>query len=502
MSGHQPIRISGHQAGVYATMIWVVRILLIMPVIWVLFIEIEVKSYVIAIAAIPWLLFETWRLIAWCRTLWLIDHGNGFTIKTLFRSDKYDDDDVLMTSLSFRYIQPHITSETLQHRTYRLWLRQRKITMNSLFRQSAPNDPLAQFITRIEERQRQKAKSTLDSGGEITGANLWSLTETVLTIKEHTLSEQIYPLSELVEAKCTVDRIAVWSRYDTTPVLSVPTSSPNALLLLQILSEKLVRQTPPSLEERLSDDSLGRQIFLSRRGQKFGVHLVIIALIVGFCFLRRANPDVIMVMVIGFLVFYVIFDLLPAIARSLSPGFDIYENGIVRRGLFGKTTIFFNKILGYTYTKNVLYLNSELSTSKIVLRIYWQDETGKNRRSPWRCRGRNLSHEFAEYDFFAGELSEIIVQRMWAELHVSGRVRWHDAIQIAANGVYFTATKGKAKKRGMVFVPFEQLRYRIEGTGTVFETNEMRAFVSRNELNYLPGLRFIHEVATAHSALS
>jgi len=229
--------------------------------------------------------------------------------------------------------------------------------------------------------------------------------------------------------------------------------------------------------------------------------LVIIALIAWFCFLRRADPDV--VVVIGlFSLFYVIIGLLPAIARLLSPGFDIYENGIMRRGLFGKTTIFFEEMLGYIHTKDILYYNFVLCISKVKFQVYWQDKTGKTQYTTWRCRGRNLSHEFAEYDFIADELSEIIVQRMWAELHVSGRVYWNDAVQVNPNGVYLTSSKGRAKKLGTVFIPFGQLRYRIDEIGAVFETDEMRVFVSKNELNYLPGIRFFHEVATAHSALS
>jgi len=327
MTQRKPVRISGHKAGVYVAMIWVVRVHLPLLFILPMFIPDangqHVPLCVYPFLAAPWLSFEAWRFGVWSRTLWLIDNDNGFTIQNRFRSDEYDDDDVLMTSLSFRFVQPQIESETYHRRTYHLWLRQRKITMVSLVRQSDAHDPLLPFITRIEAKQLHKAQAELESGGEIAGADRWTLTETALTVNDRTAGERVYPISELFAAKCCVDHVAVWSREDVMPVLNVPISSPNAPLLQVLLSEKFSSQTPLEPKEYFSDNSLGRRIFASRRGQKLGIHLAIIALVVWFGFVRRANPDV--VMVLGFFsVFYAIIGLLPAVARLLSPRFEIY----------------------------------------------------------------------------------------------------------------------------------------------------------------------------------
>ena len=499
MTQQKPIRISGQLASIYVAMIWGVRIMLILPIILPLFIEPEngqkIEPQVIVLVAVPWLLFETWRWIAWCRTLWLIDKSTGFIIKSCFRSNEYDDDDVLMTSLSFRFVQPQIASETYHRRTYHLWLRQRKITMRSLIKQTDTHDPLVPFITRIEEKRLQKAKAELELGGEIAGTDRWSLTETTLTVKDRAMGEQAYSISELVAVKLCVDYVAVWNREAVLPILKAPVSSPNAPLLLVLLAEKLVSQESPVSWGNI-DGSLGHEIFTSRRGQKIGIHLAVIALIAWFCFVRRAEPDV--VAVIGvFSIFYVIIGLLPAVARLVSPRFEIYENGVMRRGMFGNTTIFFDRMIGYTFTKDVMYYNHILCMSDVVIRIQWQDEADKIRSTTWRCRGRNLSHEFAEYDFFAEDLTEVFVRKMWDELHTANITYWNDAVQIARDGVHLTSSKGKAKKLGTVFVPFDQLHYTIDENGATFSTEKIRIFVPKNALNYLPGIQFMFEVAAA-----
>ena len=457
-------------------------------------------QHIIPFVAVPWLAFEIWRF-GWYPTLWLIDCGNRWIIQSRFRSNEYDDDDVLMTSFSFRFVQPQIESETYHRRTYHLWLRQRKITMVSLVRQSAAHDPLLPFITRIEAIQLQKAQAELESGGEIAGADRWSLTDTTLTVKDRATGERVYPISELVSAKCCVDHVAVWSHEDVMPVLNVPISSPNAPLLLVLLDDNLARQTLPEQKEYFSENSLGRRIFTSRRGQKIGIHLVIIALIVWFGFVRRANPD--FIMVLGFFsIFYAIIGLLPAMARLLSPRFEIYENGVVRLGWLGKTTIPFEKmLLGYAFAKNVMYNYHVLCMLKVELLIQWQDEVGRIRHTTWQCRGRNLSHEFAEYDFFSEELTEVVVRKMRDELHASGRVHWNDAIQIAADGLHLTAPQDKAKKLGTVVVPFDQLRSKLDENGVTFGADEIWIFVPKDALNFFPGIRFIHEVAARSKGL-
>ncbi|WP_437201440.1 hypothetical protein [Planctomicrobium sp. SH664] len=107
-------------------------------------------------------------------------------------------------------------------------------------------DPLQNFMRRLVVRLSGSARQWVQSGGTFSGEG-WSLTLSGLSVR-HGERERTYALGTLSSAEWIGHEFCVWST-DEEPILRLPPSSENVIVLSSILPEFLPRTTPRMIEQ-------------------------------------------------------------------------------------------------------------------------------------------------------------------------------------------------------------------------------------------------------------
>jgi hypothetical protein len=277
------------------------------------------------------------------RRVYLIDEGNGFTVRSRRGEEEYRDEDVWALGTECRQVFVNGLAASIR-RQGRLLVGKEPhdaVEMDYTYPLNFP-DPLAVLFDRLQAQLLGWFREELAAGRQVTGDG-WSLDDKGLSVEQDHL-ERDYRHADLA-AVSVVDRdVNIWERGVPEATIKMPLKSINAWALLVLLSERL----PQSSDAREEvGDGLGRVIFQrdkswSISGQVLGYLIGVLLTLGGFgCILAGLLRR----------------DLTPALV-----GFGIIVGGaaIVAAAFFNRVNIFRAHTLGVarftvTGTKEMRY---------------------------------------------------------------------------------------------------------------------------------------------------
>lgn len=416
----------------------------------------------LGIAVLLWLLFEWWHFYRWSGSLWLIDREPGFTVKSLFGSIDYEDEDVDASSLSFKTLQPLVYAAPSEQRRYILWVGSRKMVMESFLRGDKP-DELGPVIERLEEKLYERAKATIADGGKLEGDH-WDLDAT--TFRWHgPLGTLEYPVDSIVAAANIQGNLLLWEEGENRPLFTLPHGSRNFVLLYRLIAERLAEREaaktgkPEPPAEAPEEERLGRFLYESHHHKTLFYIVGGIALALCACapFFAPKEPLPFIALILFFSSMY----LVPSGLLKLLPRAALYENGFQRIGMRGRQTCFYSDVTSYTLDQMVQYYNGIYAITSRSLKINLRGAPGKDGK-PGKVsvtfRRIDRSADDREIGLLSESLLATTYQKMELEFQTKGTVRWNDEIRITNDGLEITPKTLFGKPQSSFFVPFTDLR--------------------------------------------
>lgn len=236
---------------------------------------------VLGICGGSWILLELYWWGTWMRSQWIKDNGDGFTVSSLFSSHDYLDSDVTATSFTSRDIihgagiiggDAYVTKIE-----YYIWLADgRKITAHWIVLPDKEN-PLGDFINRLEDLQTENAQAALADGRVVTGDGSWILGPNSIRIAKGTdgfggeTEMPEYAFEDLYGVGTIDNEILIWHKGSDYPLLKKPLLSQNVALLARLLADRIPESEPDPIET----EGLGRFLCQTRKRSLFATSLTI-----------------------------------------------------------------------------------------------------------------------------------------------------------------------------------------------------------------------------------
>jgi hypothetical protein len=325
------------------------------------------------------------------------------------------------------------------------------------------------------ERVTEAARRRIDAGGALHG-NRWSLDSSSLTLCGRRLSRRDVTLTAVLQ-----DAVALWTS-NVSPLLSLPTSSPNARILARLLGPAGEEGSPA-----FSGHALGRRLIVSRPGRFVPSFIVLFAglMILGAATALRKGKTL-EVVIGGGLGLLLLRQFLPDLVTVL----HVHERGLRRRGLRG--------------WRAMPYADMDHLTVREVRTTEQGFYTGTWLSFAFRAEGQPpmlftyRSTRGGERDLLGlrDQVAAAVAERMRERLLGDGSVPWTESARLTKQGV------GHTRDVTGPVVPYRSFeRWREEKDHLLlFRAGEETAIfkLPRDGEDYLPG-RIVFESLVAES---
>lgn len=273
----------------------------------------------------------------------LEDLGNGFVIITRQGPREYRDDEV--EAIGFRSRTAASGSVSTQKGQARLWVNGSEGAETIPLEWEYPDgsdDPLGEFLQRMNDRLLAQSLRTIDSGGTVEGDG-WSLSRPGLQVGE---AFDILGFNEVSAVEYHDSQLQVWKVGDVEPCFKVAEGSKNESVLAAILELRKSNRVEAVPTTNEPGEGLGRVLFerrpkLSERFAYWGLALFV------------SGISVLMAAVMIQSGYSIGFGLMALVAVVLSflvalngqqTCFRFHERGLSRSGLFGVRSIPFDDL--------------------------------------------------------------------------------------------------------------------------------------------------------------
>ena len=312
------------------------------------------------------------------------------------------------------------------------------------------------------------ALGRLRTNGRIAGTG-WALTARGIEAKG-----TVVAMSDVTNVAMFQDQVSLWRGGEEQPFLSTPERSPNAFVLHGVVARGLAgRPAPPE-----SKEGLGRVLFEkkgSRANSLIAGILGVPCLLMGAAMARTEIVIGLCVAAFGALLVGVAV----AVTRS---SFRAHERGIVKRSLFGQTSLLYANVERMTYAATRHYYNGVYTGTSISL----------------KCAGGGTSLSFtrtikgseSDLDSIREHIAKLIAGRYYERIKGGEEVAWANGIRLSRHGLRFNRSKLMGK--GEELRPaWGDIRYSIDaGYLNVFVPgqNKVAIQVPCAADNFYPGL--------------
>jgi len=272
-------------------------------------------------------------------------------------------------------------------------------------------------------------------------------------------------------------RISAWRGVDPLPFLSIPTDSPNAMLLFGILEHRIA--TRSDLPGRGAAGGMG-QLLAEREAGRAAVIVLLAAIL-----LTALGAGAIARSPALALVLLPLSSLTGALALALRGArLLIYEHGLVRESVLGRRVLRFQDLAQLRLHLRRMPLGSTLATLDL------ESEDGRRLRTRWRRNGREDSPVYRN-------AARAVADRLASRLDREGEVPWVPGVRLSRRAIHLgtDAIPGWRETRELSFengiearVERDVLRIYAEGEERPVVTASMSA------PNALPGLLLLERL--------
>ncbi len=416
---------------------------------------------------------------------WLTFFESGFTIRRAGKTDALRFSDIDSITISDK---PMLSNGVLVGRKRRLKLRtpRRSVRFKNIA-MGEQQDQVGQAIEYLVDMLGAAGQDRLAQGKTISGKG-WSIDDRGI----HTGGYQGVPLTEIVRVGGLGDSIKVWKRGQTEAFLKVPHSAENAPFLAQIAS----RHVP---EDAVADDEVGIGLCLAskkRLSVPLAVGLALFGLLITLpCVVGFFGPDPIkdddMVVLVGGCIFGLLI-LFATIVAAFSR-FQIFEQGIRKRSLFGERELLYSDIESLSFNQTRNYVNGAYTGTSYKLSL---NPVGSDR--PLRVSGTAKGDD-EEVGAVEQHITPLVAEKMFTQLENGQPAAWGRHAQLTREGIQVTGRSGFAGGKARLVPYSPDLSTKINGgICDVFAPGEKKRFLRLNcdSLNFYPGLLVIeHKVS-------
>jgi hypothetical protein len=382
--------------------------------------------------------------------MWIEDTDHGFVLTVSGVEHEFDDEEVLelAAKVTTRFANGHPKASV---RKGTLRVDSPDFPQPVAFRYEWPlnrEDPLIDLFDRLLNRLTKQAEKELARDGELAGSG-WALTRDGL---EFPLADEteVVRFDRMAAVDVVDGEVCVWASGEERPAFKVKLDTPNAPVLLQVLTKRLAERPP---DDRDDPETLGRVIFErdtshSKAAMFLGL-LVAVALFLGgaaalyFYFTGRPNDRPPLVMAV----------LLHLFAAALAAALWFGRQNVlrchargVRRLKNGKATeMRYDEVKVFTYSATRNYHNGAYTGT--VLSMQFEGTDGA--KLEYTTTVRNADDAL---DNLREHVSRVVAAGMKRRLDAGKRVFWTDRATFEPDGIAVTGKSGLFGKGDDLFV--------------------------------------------------
>jgi hypothetical protein len=256
-------------------------------------------------------------------------------------------------------------------------------------------------------------------------------------------------------------KVSLWQGGDAEPFVAVPADSPNARLLLTVVSRSLPKERP----EATDPDGLGRILFRKTASRLLWILLAVFVLIfpvtMGSIALSEHNVG----LGVGALVVAGLL-LVGVIVMPMSK-FECHEHGLRKRGLFGERTLRYGDIAAFSYSAVRHYHNGAYVGTNIAMSF--APSTGKALKVGKRVTGTD-----ADLDYLRDRVAQMVFARLYGEVK-SGETVACGSARLAPDGIHYRKAKLLGEGEAS-FASYRDVRYSVaDGVLHLFVSGRTKA---------------------------
>lgn len=356
-------------------------------------------------------------------------------------------------------------------------------------------DPLAEFLERNLDRLVKEATERIDKGDALVG-DTWELDKKELVFTDKRRSEA-FGAEELSAADVVDNKVCVWIRGEPKPVVQVPASSLNALVMLRVLGKRFeARGTKPDDDE----PGLGRIIF--ERDNSTSTGLCVFAVVVGalmflggcvaaFFATQERNPT-------GPIV-------LAAILVLLGPGIAVavwfnrisilrcHSRGVARITTKMTKELEYKEVRVFSYQAIRQYVNGGYTGTTVTMTF--EPAEGSNRDTiHYSATMKKID---VELDNLRDHVSGVIAKHMKDRLDEGKTVRWTDGLRFTPEGLELELAGGRLSAGKSRLLAYEKCTFTLQdGYFFLFKKGGQDSLYSLpvSAPNFFPGYALLHQL--------
>lgn len=356
-------------------------------------------------------------------------------------------------------------------------------------------DPLEEFLERNLVRLTDEAKANLANGDTIEGKG-WTLDAKEMVCTDGRAASS-FLVSDFTATDIVDGKVAIWVRGDPKPVVRIAAGSPNALVLVRLLSKQLAEKGP------VAEDAtgLGRIIFERDKSTQRGLLVFLLAIFVlaaiGGILLaiaesgnQRDQAGLLIGIIIAILA--PIFSLLVWFNRINI--FRCHTNGVCYIKTRSRKEIAFEDVRVFTYNAVRNYYNGAYTGTVISLNF----EPGEGTEGDAIKYSANVKNSDGEIDNLREHVSRVMAGHMRKRFDAGRTVRWTDAVRFTDDGLEVIVPGGVFSKGKNRVVPFAKISgYDMkDGYFFLFEKGKKDVLYSVivSAPNFFPGLAMLNTI--------
>ena len=356
-------------------------------------------------------------------------------------------------------------------------------------------DPLEEFLERNLVRLTDEAKANLANGDTIEGKG-WTLNAKEMVCTDGRAANS-FLVSDFTATDIVDGKVAIWIRGDPKPVVRIAAGSPNALVLVRLLSKHLAEKGP------VAEDAtgLGRIIFERDKSTQRGLLVFLLAIFVLatiggilLAIVESGNQRDHAGLLVGIIVAILapIFSLLVWFNRTNI--FRCHTNGVCYIKTRSQKEIAFSDVRVFTYNAVRNYYNGAYTGTVISLNF----EPGEGTEGDSIKYSANVKNSDGEIDNLREHVSRVMAGHMRKRFDAGRPVRWTDAVRFTEDGLEVIVPGGVFSKGKNRVVPFAKITgYDMkDGYFYLFEKGKKDVLYSVivSAPNFFPGLAMLNTI--------